>query len=145
MAGPAVRVEGLRDLSRHLRAIDKSLARDLRIANKAAAETVLAEARRRASSLGGVAAKTAPTLRASGEQQRATVRLGGARAPYALGAEFGAKRYRQFKPWRGNQWGGFSGGPGYFLHPAIRETADEIVGQYGNLLDKLTAKAFPGA
>jgi hypothetical protein len=49
--------------------------------------------------------------------------------PFAFGAEFGAKRYPQFQPWRGNQWVAGEGpatGVGYFLYPAIRERRAEV-------------------
>lgn len=46
--------------------------------------------------------------------------------------------WNQFKQWRGN-----STGAGFFLFPAIRDNADEIVEMYGDAIDRLTAQAFP--
>ena len=42
-------------------------------------------------SLGGVAAKTAPSIRALAEQRYAKLVFGGARYPFAFGANFGAE------------------------------------------------------
>jgi hypothetical protein len=92
----------------------------------------------------------AESLRATKTQNYAAVRLGSARKPYALGAEFGAKKLtrrgrvaRGFKPWRGNQFNGWEGGPGYFLHPSIREKGPELIQEYQNAIDRLMSEAFP--
>lgn len=141
-----VRVEGLRDLQRELRAVDTKLPRSLAIANKTAAEYVADRARQRARSQGGVAAKSAPSIRAAGEQRRSKVLLGGPSWPYALGAEFGAKYHPQFKPWRGNQHSeGMQpgSGVGYFLYPTIRDTRDDFMDVYERAIDQVMRSAFP--
>ena len=51
---------------------------------------VAERAKARAMSLGGVAAKTAPSIRAMAEQRYAKLVMGGARYPFAFGANFGA-------------------------------------------------------
>ena len=143
----AIQVLGLRDFQRELRAVDTKLPRTLAVANKTAAEYVAERARRRAHSPGGVAAKSAPSIRAAGEQRRSKILIGGKTWPYALGAEFGAKVYPQFKPWRGNQHdpGMEPGsGVGYFLYPTIRETRDEYLEIYARAIDQVMRDAFPG-
>lgn len=139
----AVRVEGLADFIRELKALGNGLPRELGRANKEAATLVADAAESRARALGGVAAKSAPSIRAAAMQRNAAVNLGSASAPWALGAEFGALRWHQFQSWRGNQWNPDSGGVGYFLHPAVRETRDEFLDVYGRILDELARKAFP--
>lgn len=134
----AVRVEGLADFQRELRALDSKLPRQLGQANKAAAEMVAVKARARAMSLGGVAAKAAPSIKAAAEQRRSKINLGGARAPYALGAEFGGRgrpTTQQFQPHRGQS--------GYFLWPTVRDTREEFIEVYAKAIDQLMKSAFP--
>lgn len=134
-----VRVEGLRDLQAELRKID--LARDLRDANKQAAEVVATAAQARAQGLGGVAAKTAPSVKAAAEQRRAKVTIGSNREPWALGAEFGGgarPTTQQFEPWRGS-----GSSAGYFLYPAVRSTREQFVDAYDKALEQLVRRAFP--
>jgi hypothetical protein len=98
------------------------------VKNKMAADMVKEAAQSKASGLGGVAAKAAGSLATSKATRQASVRLGRG-MPFAFGAEFGAKRYPQFQPWRGNQWVAGEGpatGVGYFLYPAIRERRAEV-------------------
>lgn len=144
-ANESLRIVGLAEFQRELKHVSKELGGDLRKANLAAAEVVASSARSRATSQGGVAAKSAPSVKAAAEQRRAKVAIGGAKYPFALGAEFGAKRYPQFKPWRGNQWQPDVAGVGYFLHPAIRETRDAFMDAYERAIDQLMRRAFPDA
>lgn len=154
--GPAVRVEGLIDFQRELRQVEPALARGLRAANKAAAEVVATAARRRAFALGGVQAKTAPSVRAAGEQRAAKVAWGGARYPFAAGANFGALHdkvrntergiqlgWNQFPLWGGNQFTG--GARDMFVYRTLREhgVVDDFVDVYEDLLGELMRRAFP--
>jgi hypothetical protein len=143
MAVDGVRVIGLADFRRELRRMSATLPRELRSANLSAAKLVADEARPRAQAQGGVARKTAPSIKALAQQRGAAVRIGGVRYPFALGAEFGSKGYRQFKPWRGNQWSPDQGSVGYFLHPAVRDTRRRVIDLYGDLIERLAARAFP--
>lgn len=110
-------------------------------ANREVAKTIGTAARAKASSLGSVAAKTAPAVGWQASTTLASVTLDGTKAPYAFGAEFGALQYPQFKPWTGS-------GPeaGYFFYPTIREKSESgyIKDTYLDILvDKLAARAFP--
>lgn len=143
----AVEIRGLTEFQRALRQIDRSLPRELRKVNKSAAEIVADAARTRAQSLGGVAAKSAPSIKATAEQRRAKVALGGARYPFALGANFGALHdvprigpsgrqfagYNQFPQWGGNQFTG--GANDRFLYWAISRKRDKFMGEYERLID----------
>lgn len=134
----AVRVEGLADFQKELRALDRTLPRELGQANKRAAEMVAERARQRAQSLGSVAAKSAPSIKAAAEQRRSKINLGSTREPWALGAEFGGQgrpTTQQFEPHRGRE--------GYFLYPTIRDTRDEYLEIYGRILEQLMRAAFP--
>lgn len=148
MANSAVRVdvEGLVELQRELRKIDAAFPRTLRVANNRVAQIVADAAKTRAESLGGVAAKSAASIRVQSGQREAAVKIGGARYPFALGAEFGSHQYRQFDPWTGNQWTDPEGlSVGYFLHPAIRAevASGRVRDAYGREIEQLTRAAFP--
>jgi hypothetical protein len=134
MAATGVYVEGLNDLRRELEALD--LTKDLAAVNVRVAEHVITAARSRASTR--LERKAAGTLLAAQSGVAARIRLGGERAPYAAGAEFGAKQFPQFEPWRGN-----GDTAGYFLYPAIRGETEAIIEMYGEEIDGLTGRAFP--
>ena len=131
-----VRVRGLNELSRSLREMEGGFRDELKAANREAAEMVAEKSRSAAYSLGGVAAKAAPSLRASAGFNRAGVTLGGNSAPYALGAAFGGQgrpTTQQFQPHLGTR--------GYFLYPQIRDNAERITETYENHLKDLIRKA----
>lgn len=148
-AGAGVTVRGLRDLQKALRELDKTYPRELRVVNKDAAEIVASGARSKAQSLGGVHAKSAPSIKAAAQQRQAGVSIGGPRWPYAIGAEFGGGKYgkgnptpgggytTQFPPWRGR-----GTGAGYFLFPTIRRDIPRIEEHYERALDALARKHF---
>lgn len=142
----SIRIEGLHRFQKDLRALDKDLPKELRKANLAAAEIVAKGATAKATSLGGVAAKAAPSIKALAQQRSASVRIGGARHPYAMGAEFGGGKYGKGNPTpRGGhttQFGAFSRS-GRFLYPTIADKREEVVEEYGKAIDRLTDKAFP--
>lgn len=142
MARPqGVYVEGLDELRRELRRTVGNLD-DLKTANRQVSELVAEKSASRAAQAGGVAGHVARqnSIRASSAAGAAKVLLGGAAAKHgpALGAEFGARNYPQFQPWRGSDENA-----GYFLWPTIRAERDRIVEVYGQLLDELTRRAFP--
>lgn len=127
-----VKVDGLRELNNALRAVGKEAQGELRDAGKKIAEAVADDARSNAYSLGGVAAKVAPSIRASAGVRSAGVGFGGAAFPFAGGAEFGSLRYKQFKPWRGN-----TSDAGYFVYPSIRSNSERIAEDYAGAVDDL--------
>lgn len=137
---PSERIEviGLKEFSKELRKLEGDWPKELRKAAKSAASLVANEAQRRARTVGGAIGKAAPSIRPGGTQRGAYVKLGGDRYPFALGGEFGAIRFKQFKPWRGS-----GGDAGYALYPAIRAKTDEVVEEFGDALDDISRQAFP--
>lgn len=133
-----VQVEGLRELSRALKAIGPDAQKELKDASKRVAAFVADDARAAAYSIGGVAAHVAPSIKPTGGVAGAGVAMGGASYPMAGGAEFGSYKYKQFKPWRGN-----STGAGYFLYPTIRENADRIQTEFTDAVDDIIKRRFP--
>lgn len=154
--GGHVEVQGLRDFALALKKLDAEYPKALKDANQDLAREIVKRAKALANTEGGVARKASKSLRAARMADSAVVTGGGARSPEFFGAEFGGKarfgwyeraRYvnsepRQFKPWRGNQWQGWDGGPGYFLHPVIRRDARTLIDQYLKRLDELHSRAF---
>jgi hypothetical protein len=151
--GPqSVAVKGLDELRRELRRLDDAgLLDELKTANFEVASSVVEWAQAEARRFGPMDVAAADTLSAARGQRAAEVRLGGAKAPWAGGSEFGAGRnmprstsrgtvtgWQQFRPWRGN-----GRDAGYWLYPAIRSHTDQIVETYGDALEQITARAFP--
>ena len=153
-----IKVRGFKDLVRELKALDAQLpsgymgstqAGALSGVNYDVAQYVVSRAKGRAST--PLENRAADTMKAARQQRVSLVRLGGNRNPEALGAEFGAGQdvlrnttrgvipgWNQFRPWRGS-----GSNTGYFLFPTIRDDTPQIIRMYEDLIDKLTAKAFP--
>ena len=149
MPDTRIQVDGLVQLQRELRALDKSWPRALRLANKSAAEVVATETRDNFASGRGSSRKVVATVKALAQQRNASVKIGGGRSvggAVALGNEFGGGKYgpgnptargghtTQFPPFKKS---------GYALYPAIASTRAEVVEVYGDALDDLTRQAFP--
>ena len=133
--GDGVNVEGLADLRRALKAIDAAAPRELSAVGKQVAGFVAEDARSIAEGLGGVAAKSAPSVKASSSGGGGAIGLGGGAYPMAAGAEFGGRgrpTTQQFKPHLGRT--------GYFVYPSIRRNADRIEESYSEKLDDLMRK-----
>ncbi|MFF7233949.1 hypothetical protein [Streptomyces sioyaensis] len=114
------------------------------------ADKLVDETKSTAAGLNRQQKSAAQSIRASKTAGYAAIRLGSKRKPYALGAEFGAKKKTRkgnviagFGPWRGNQWGGWDGGPGYFLHPTIRREGPALLENYMNQIERIAREAFP--
>lgn len=130
-----IRVEGLRELSKALAQIG-DLKKDLRDTNKKVAETEAEHARGGAMSIGGVAAKSAPAIKASTGITSAGVAIT-AIGGYELGAAFGGQgrpTTMQFQPWVQG---------GYFPFPQIGQDSDDITSTYTEAINKLIERAFP--
>ena len=133
--GDGVRVEGLAELRKALKAIGAQAPKELNAASKDVATFVADDARDLAFGLGGVAARVAPTVKGSGTARGGAITLGGASHPEALGAEFGGRgrpTTQQFQPHLGRT--------GYFVYPAIRQNADRIEETYADRIDDLMRK-----
>lgn len=130
-----VKVTGLAELNKALKALGPDVQKELKAANFEVGSMVADDARSIAQGLGGVAAKTAPSIKATKTAAGAAVSFGGSAYPFAAGAEFGAYQYKQFQPWRGN-----GSDAGYFVYPAIRQDADQIESTYVERIDDIMRK-----
>lgn len=123
MAQPSkIKVENLKELQREIRRLqDKELAKQLRQANKAAADLVRDEARTDAPELSGALARSVTT---QAGQRDAAVKAGSpSRVPYAGVIHFGWPR-RRIKP-------------NPFLFGAFRKRRDEVSRTYEDLIHEV--------
>lgn len=134
-----IRIQGLDEVNKALKAIGPDARKELKKASKEAADLVANSSRSTASSLGGVAAHVAPSIRATPSMTgSAAVSIGGSAYPMAGGAAFGGRgrpTTQQFQPFRGKE--------GYFLYPDIRKNADRIEETYTDAIDAIIRKRFP--
>jgi hypothetical protein len=139
-----VYVEGLDEFRRELKKAERALPKAMNDLNNRVATIAKDAGQQQATAMGSVFRKVAPSFSAGRAASKAAVLLGGQRYPMAIGAEFGARRYRQFPAWRGNQYADPLGTDvGYMLHPAIRANRDRIINTYGDGIEKLMSTAFP--
>ena len=139
-----IEVEGLKDLQKELRRVDKSWAKELQQANKKVAEDeVVPYARARAqesrTSYAGnttrLGSRGVNSIRAGASGRAALVRAGGAKVPYFHGHEWGTKgTYPQFP---GKQK------DGHIIFPVLKERREQIIEAYGTSVDELMKRAFP--
>ncbi len=135
-------IVGLRQFAAEVQKLGTALPKSLRDYNIDAAGDIVREGRARAHA--PQQAKAAKSLRASRSSSHVAVLLGdNSRYAFARGAEWGARQFKQFPSWRGNQWQSWGGGPGYFLHPAIREVGETVLDKYWESIRALRAQAFP--
>ncbi|MDG9711159.1 hypothetical protein [Streptomyces sp. DH10] len=148
--GYLTNVEGLAQFTRALRRIGGGeLTNEMKRLNFEIADK-LTDATKATAAAGNRQQKSAAqSIRATKTANYAAIRLGSKRKPYALGAEFGAKKRTHkgnviagFGPWRGNQWGGWEGGPGYFLHPTIRSEGPALLRDYYDEIERIAREAF---
>jgi hypothetical protein len=156
----AIEVHGLRELRRELKRAGEQFPKEMREANRAAAELVVPEARRRAPK-GPHEGKPAvrpitASIRAGGTQRVGYVVIGGARSPHAPVYEFGgtiprrgqdastiAKLRAQHRSFEKAGLSVTRVRKRAYLYPAIDAMTDEIIEAYGQALDRLSRRAFP--
>jgi HK97 gp10 family phage protein len=119
MAKPQVQVEGLDDLRKNLRKLDKDLAKGLTKIHKALAEPVADKARARAPRRTG---KLAGSVKPSGTQRAALIRAGVGLKPYNYAGI--------------SEYGGYPGAyPGHpFMIPTIEAESDRIILEYEDMI-----------
>ena len=147
MSDYAIQTIGLRELRRELKRLGPQWPREMRAAEKAAAEIVAAKARTNlaaARRLMGHASKPRPdrqhtadavrTIKALADTTSARVSLGSTRVAWALGLNFGSLRYKQFPPVEH---------PDHALYEAIESERPKVLASFGDSIDRLAHQAFP--
>jgi hypothetical protein len=138
-----IRVSGLNELVRNWRAIYPQLPRLIRDNNRKFANRLVDPIQQRYDRrYPRVSGQGRRTVRATAAAARASLVIGGARAPYMPGQEFGSDKYPQFRPWTGRAPGG-RGSRGRFLYPVIREEMPGLVDEYYDSLMGALGVAFP--
>lgn len=143
-------IRGLNEFLRELGQANRKLAgQALREGNKEAADIIARETQAQASR-DRVASKAAGQVRAAADRLEAKITFNKTnRFPYVLGAFFGARRFKQFRPWVGNQYtagdaGGIhTDGMPYHAAEAIEAKDTEFLDAYGDILERALARAFP--
>lgn len=142
-----LKIEGLAELAKGLRDIDRSLGKAITRALTTFTKKTQTRAETIGAGLGGVHAHVVRRKGigrfASQTQAGLVLKAKDKNMPEAFGAEFGALAYKQFPPYRGNQWTDPTGSQiGYMIHPAIRQTlptsvteiADEIAAEIDRVI-----------
>jgi hypothetical protein len=136
MATDGIKVIGLKEFRAELKAID--LDKGLAKVNYEVAQYVVTAAQSLAGGVSRLTARGARSFKPSRSGVAARITLGGSGAPEAAGAEFGARRFPQFQPWRGD-----GDDAGYALWPTIRDRTPEVIEMHGDAIEKLMRPAFP--
>lgn len=129
--GDGIRIHGLAELNRDLKAVGKDAQSELKKANVDVAEREGKRAQAAAYSLGGVAAHVAGSIKGGGGNAWAGIKFGSGQ-PAAMGAEFGGRgrpTTQQFQPWRGHE--------GYAIFPTIRRDSEDITRQWTDSIEDL--------
>jgi hypothetical protein len=154
----AIRVEGLREFRRELRAIDRTngdraWSRELTRTHRELGQMVASLSSGAAAGMGGSQAHFAGAIRGRGTAASARIGV----LPRANAAFWGAKkrtgwygapRYaestgQQHLPWVGTGW--TAGGPGgpYAINATVRDNLRGIERAYAEAIDRVTRRAFP--
>lgn len=142
-----LKVTGLRELSVAFKRMGDGLPKELAQVHKDVARLVTVRSRSLAASLGGTAAKAAPSIRGTGSATRTVVSIGNPAHPYGAGAELGAIHDQPRRTVRGTVkgWNQFPARniEGYVVGPALRDpsTLDDVEREYTQGLDRLIKRA----
>lgn len=90
-----IRVDGIRDLNRKLRAVDKDAPKKLRLAGNKAAEVVVTVSQRELPTGPAAGGHARSSYRAASTRTAARVKAGGKKFPYVPWLEFGGRVGRQ--------------------------------------------------
>lgn len=153
MVETQIRVRGLRELIRDLRALDDGvLGREVREVNLSFARRIVPLVQSRFTAFyPTISGQGVGSIRATAGVDRASVQfatpgmysgLNGWKVPF--GMEFGSFRRRQFFPWTGPSPSG-AGSAGRFLYPVLREEVPDLMDEYVDAIDQVLSRAFPAA
>ena len=145
IADGVLAVEGLRDVINGLKAVSKTLPRTVTKANRAVAtQIVLPEARRNWATQRIRPSQARSAIAVTATRTAASIKLRYSKHPYAAGVEFGSLAFRQFRPWRGNQFTVTPGSTtGYVVQAAIRDTLKQVETEYADRVLDAVDDAIP--
>jgi HK97 gp10 family phage protein len=133
-----IRVDGLKELRRDLRAADRKVDRKLATKLKRAAEIVAADARDRVPTGPGAGGHAADSIKAGVSGPKAFVKGGGDAVPYYGWLDFGTRSPNTGQPRSVGPWAGTGKGPaeGRFVYPAIEANSEEVTNQVRKAVDE---------
>lgn len=138
-ANPEIVIEGLADVQRTLRSVDKALPRELRRISKQVADLARDAAREQAPR--GESGRLANSIASRPEQRGAAVKGGGARVPYFGFIDFGNEVGTGGGVGRGDSHPRPFIKGGRILYPALAANYDRIVDNYARALNSLLRDA----
>jgi hypothetical protein len=123
-----IKLRGIKEFQRALKAMDADLPKEIRVVLNGATELVLAYAQPRFPRDTG---RAAGSLKARSSQREARIALGGTRAPYAPGLDFGgnAPQFPDYRP------------GGRYVYRGLEVERDEITKRMEEGLHALAAGA----
>lgn len=136
-------VAGLDEMRKELRKASKKAGPAIGKANFEVGQQVVEWSRGAVRTGTGRKAFEKKAITATRKQRAATIRLDANKFGGTLGAEFGAKRWPQFEPWRGNQFIDVGTGVGYIVHPTIEGRIADIEDEYMDAIMRVLSDAFP--
>ena len=146
VVGGAISVDGLDEAIKGLNASSKTIGRAVSKKNRELIDrTIYPEAVKNWRSQRIKPSVANSVIKRSGTQKYGQIGLIYTEFPYAAGVEFGSWAYKQFRPWRGNQWTVDPGtSTGYVVQDAIRDKLpelepiwmDEIVAEINKAIDR---------
>ena len=142
--GRSIAVDGLNETIRGFKEINRDVPKDVRVELKRRTErTVLPAARRnwRSQRIKPSLADSAVVAAAGQTWAGIRVRYNDHRFPFGAGVVFGSWKYRQFRPWKGNQYTGNTTWDDYIAGPAIRGDGDLFA---KGLMDDLAKTVYRG-
>lgn len=132
MARSMIEIKGIKEFQAALRAMDRDLPKQLRVAFNAAAELVVGYARPRVPSRSG---RARGSIRVRSSQREARVAAGGARVPYYPWLDFGGR----VGPGRSVRRPFLT--EGRYVYPGLRANRDEIQAEMERALTELARGA----
>ena len=148
----AIRVKGLEDFLGELKRVDPEWRKTVAKTHREVAKVVRDDARAAAPGRH----KSAISSRADPRSAQITVKPGRrgdslavflgmkGRSGWYTAGQFRSSRGRQHRPWVGNQWQpGDRNGVPYHIGPAINRSVDDVIEEYGEVIGRIFAAAFP--
>lgn len=133
-----IRVSGLKQLNRSLKALDADLPKALRLAGNQAADIVVAQARPKVPTGPGKGGHAASSIKAASTRTAARVKAGGAKYPYFPWLDFGGKVGRKHRTVRAFLKSG------RYVWKAYSERSDVVATTLGQALDKVIIESGLG-
>lgn len=139
LVGRAIAVDGLQETVRGLKQMDKRMVSEVRKTLKNRTNEILVpEARKQWASQPIKPSVADSIVQPAAGQSWAGIRIRYREEtyPYGAGVVWGSFKFRQFRPWKGNQYTGNTDWDDYIVRPAVERKGDKFA---DGLMDDLEA------